>query len=110
LGVKVKLDKTVEANPILVMEKGTISAKLSLSKDIMIVDHKSAHPGTVQTEYEWEGLTLIAFKTGKVYVPHHAVLLLNHLSPIDLPLSSFPCLVGKEKEYANLLDQNIIIC
>jgi alkaline phosphatase len=64
IGATVRLDKSDAANPVLVAEKGMKRAELPISKDIVKIDGKI---------YEMHGLTVLAAKTGKIYVPRQAV-------------------------------------
>ncbi len=66
IGARVRLDKSDAANPVLVVEKGLKRAELPISKDIVKIGGKV---------YEMHGLTVLAAKTGKVYVPQQAVTL-----------------------------------
>ncbi len=63
-GFDTAIDKTDAANPALVVTKGAASAKLPLSKNVMIVGGKTI---------ELEGLVVLADKLGKVYLPAQAV-------------------------------------
>ncbi|MDT8903166.1 alkaline phosphatase [Anaeroselena agilis] len=64
IGATVRLDKADAANPVLVVEKGMKRVELPISKDIVRAGGTSC---------EMHGLTVLAAKTGKVYVPRQAV-------------------------------------
>lgn len=64
IGARVSIDKSDAANPVLVVEKGLKRAELPISKDIVKIGGKV---------YEMHGLTVLAAKTGKVYIPQQAV-------------------------------------
>ncbi len=64
LGAKVSLDKTDSMNPVLIVEKGLKRAEMPISKNIIKMNGKS---------YETNGLTILAVKTGKIYIPQQAV-------------------------------------
>ena len=64
IGAKVSLDKSDAMNPVLVVQKGVKRAELPISKNIIKLGGKS---------FEVNGLTVLAAKTGKVYVPQQAV-------------------------------------
>jgi alkaline phosphatase len=71
IGAKVELDKTDNENPVLVVTKGAVRAELPVSKNIIRINN---------VVKELPGLTVLAAKTGKVYVPQQAVELVKKAS------------------------------
>lgn len=63
-GFDTALDTADPANPVLVARKRGTTAKLPLSKNLLLLDGKTV---------ELEGVVVLAEKLGKVYVPRQAV-------------------------------------
>lgn len=63
-GAQITLDKTDGMNPVLVVQKGLKKAELPISKNLVKVGGKT---------YETNGLTVLAAKTGKVYLSQQAI-------------------------------------
>ncbi len=63
-GFETSLEKADPANPVLVVRKGAASARLPLSKNLLLVNDK---------EIPLEGIVVLAEKLGKVYVPRQAI-------------------------------------
>ena len=67
-GATVTLDKSDAANPIVVVQKGTKRAELPVSKNLVKMGGKT---------HLVQGLTIVAAKTGKIYIPQQAVDLIT---------------------------------
>ena len=64
IGATVFLDKSNAANPVVVVQKGLKRAELPVSKNIVKIADKT---------YVVQGLTVVAAKTNKVYIPQQAI-------------------------------------
>jgi alkaline phosphatase len=64
IGATVRIDKTDVQNQKLVVKKGSVTAELPFSKNIIIINTK---------KYDMKTLTVFAAKTMKVYVPQEAI-------------------------------------
>ena len=64
LGATIAIDKSDPANPVVRIQKGSQRAELPVSKNILKLNNKI---------YPLPGLTIIAAKTGKIYLPQQAV-------------------------------------
>jgi alkaline phosphatase len=70
LGATVSIDGTDPANKVLVAQKGSVTARMPFSKDLLTVVS-----GSQQKTHELDGITVYADKSGKVYIPEEAVKL-----------------------------------
>ena len=64
LGATISIDKSDPTNPVVQIQKGIQRAELPVSKNILKLNGKI---------YPLPGLTIIAAKTGKIYLPQQAV-------------------------------------
>lgn len=64
IGATVSIDKTDVQNQKLIVKKGSVTAEIPFSKNIMIINGK---------QVEMRSLTVFAPKTKKVYVPQEAI-------------------------------------
>ena len=69
-GAVVSVDATDPENPVLIVEKAGRRAELPFSKNVIRVLPSAK-------EYAMEGLTILAPKTGKVYVPRQALTIFD---------------------------------
>ena len=65
-GAVVSIDKSNHENPVLVVKKGGFTAEFPVSKNLMRLSPAGE-------TYALEGITVLAPKTGKVYIPAQAV-------------------------------------
>jgi alkaline phosphatase len=79
LGASVRIDRTVKENPVLRVEKGSVTALLPLSKNLMKVRAVVSNSNVLEAEYELEGIVVMAAPTGKVYVPEHALIVFQSM-------------------------------
>lgn len=79
LGASVRIDRTARENPVLRVEKGSVTALLPLSKDLMKVRAVMSNSNVLEAEYELEGIVVISVPTGKVYVPGHALMVFQSM-------------------------------
>jgi alkaline phosphatase len=69
LGATTSIDSADPANKVLVAQKGAVTARIPFSKNLITV----AGGGSEKT-HELDGITVYADKTGKVFIPHDAVV------------------------------------